>query len=195
MKSTINRRFWGVALAILLLGLIAETRGAHAQEANTTLRGFLRDSVTGDPVNGATVQLEGNDASATTDELGEFIVGPVPLGAYRMTLGKSGYHTRSFDLSITPQHPMEIDVGGMLLVPIILYHIEVGGRITNVNTGEAVAGATVTLDGRLQTQSGEDGSFDFTTDDFEAGTSELHVRMIGYEATSCIPPTSISMGC
>ena len=178
-----SKMSWIRTIACVMAVTSLSVAAAQGQ-SSSTIRGFLRDSITGAPVMGAAVQLESGNVLATTNELGEFEVGPVPLGSHRMTIGLTGYNSRSFEFTITPEHPQDIDIGGMLLIPIVLYHIEVNGRVTNVNTGEIVEGAVVTLDGRLQTQSGQDGTFKFTTDDFEAGTSELHIRMIGYEATS-----------
>lgn len=169
------------ATSILLLGTISSAP-ALAQDEGFTIRGFLRDSASGGPVDDALISIEGISQTATTDGVGEFSIGPIDPGTYLITLSKASYHPRSFRFTITAEMPNAIDIGGILLVRIVTYHLDLAGTVTDVNNGEPVGGAIVTLNGRWQTQSDPNGRFRFVTDDVEAGTSSLHVRTIGYES-------------
>jgi hypothetical protein len=76
-------------------------RVVAAQQA-VTLRGSVRDSVSGRPLGGAIVGLgfTGGDRATRTDDAGEFAFSRVPVGSYSMTVKRLGYEpfVRSIDV-------------------------------------------------------------------------------------------------
>ncbi len=74
------------------------------------LTGTVTDSVSGDPIEGATVVIAwqgspfAHNPSATTDANGDYSIGPVPVGTYPkvVVVGPAGFDARSDSVTIDP---------------------------------------------------------------------------------------------
>jgi hypothetical protein len=84
-------------LALLLAG------GAAAQGTGHVVRGAVRDSSSGQLVNGAIVELAGPSTNATvrTDGQGAFQFAPVQNGRYRVTVRQIGFVEASRDVDVS----------------------------------------------------------------------------------------------
>lgn len=111
------RRAWFVAaLAALLIGT-SEAAGQSTGDFNVpkgtaVLIGLAVDSTTGNPLAGAAVYLRESDASAVSDSLGRFALGPVPVGLYRVSF----FHDRLRQLGVAaaPLYLVDLTKGGII---------------------------------------------------------------------------------
>jgi lysophospholipase L1-like esterase len=62
-----------------------------AARAPGAVSGYVQDEVTGRPVAGATVSVDGTDLGVLTDEAGRFRIGSVPTGAWVLIVQRLGY--------------------------------------------------------------------------------------------------------
>lgn len=65
----------------------------QVSEAQTTgsITGFVVDKSTQQPLEGASVNLEGTDKGAVADSLGQFRIAGIPVKSYNLTISKVGY--------------------------------------------------------------------------------------------------------
>jgi len=82
---------WG-----LLLGV---PRGAAAQ-GTATLRGTVADSLSGQPLTGVSVGLEGQPGGTATDALGNFRLGGIAAGTYTLRVGALGYRAQALPVTL-----------------------------------------------------------------------------------------------
>ena len=68
-------------------------------DSSQNLTGTVVDGTTGKAVSGATVQLQGQNQSATTDSDGSFKIDGVSTGSYTITVTADGY--KDFEGKIT----------------------------------------------------------------------------------------------
>jgi len=98
-----------------------ETKDVHAtlSESSSTITGTVTDAKTGNPINGATIKVNGEQA--TTDSGGSFSLS-VKAGIYTMTITQQGYKTSTNPITVDPgttkNVPMIISSAGLPLVPI-----------------------------------------------------------------------------
>ncbi|HUV33903.1 MAG TPA: carboxypeptidase regulatory-like domain-containing protein, partial [Candidatus Desulfaltia sp.] len=98
-----------------------ETKDVHAtlSESSSTITGTVTDAKTGNPINGATIKVNGEQA--TTDSGGSFSLS-VKAGTYTMTITQQGYKTSTNPITVDPgttkNVPMIISSAGLPLVPI-----------------------------------------------------------------------------
>ncbi len=76
---------------VLLFVLLLATRGAHAQTG--TIRGFVYDQSTGEPMLFTNVILKGTTIGAATDVNGYFSITRIPPGPYTILVTTLGYDT------------------------------------------------------------------------------------------------------
>ena len=82
----------GRLVAAVVAGLLFFNHLNTAQAQGTaTLRGTVTDSLSGQPLAGVSVGLVGQPGGSATDALGQFRLGPVAAGSYRLRLGALGY--------------------------------------------------------------------------------------------------------
>jgi Carboxypeptidase regulatory-like domain len=174
----------GGILTCCLLGWLATTTPATAQDSTATLVGFLRDSLDGTPIGEARIWIEGSDLSTLSREDGSFSLQDVALGLHTLTLAKAGFRPKSFQFEITADFLREVDIGGIGLTPIPSYTVKVEGTLTDVNSGRPIEGATVTLNGLYKAQSRDDGRYEVQGARVPEGNSVVQVRRIGYESAS-----------
>ncbi len=78
-------------------------------DSSQNLTGTVIDATTGKPVTGATVQLEGQDQSATTDSNGTFEIDDVSSGDYNIMVSADGYKDFGGKITVTGQiRPLSI---------------------------------------------------------------------------------------
>ena len=85
---------WG-----LIFGLCWLVQGARAQ-GTATLRGTVADSLSGQPVAGVSVGLEGQPGGTATDALGNFRFGSLVAGTYTLRVGALGYRAQTIALTL-----------------------------------------------------------------------------------------------
>ena len=98
------------AMVVAAIAIIATANPAIAQDGSVS--GIVVDGLTGQPVRGATVTIEGTDIELTTD-LGGAFVATAPAGEYIVLVTKDGYD---------PQRVSEVNVtaGGVADFAVVL---------------------------------------------------------------------------
>lgn len=84
--------------------------GAFAQ--NASVRGFVYDKTTGDPVMFANIQIDGTTIGTTTDVNGYFVLNKLKEGNIVVKVGFIGYETQSVPLKVEKgrMHSLRIDL-------------------------------------------------------------------------------------
>lgn len=96
--AAIAKGYAGRATGILLvLCCMAQLAGA---QSTATLRGTVADSVSGQPVAGVSVGLEGQPGGTATDALGNFKLSGIAAGNYTLRVGALGYRAQTMPLTL-----------------------------------------------------------------------------------------------
>lgn len=103
-----------------------------------SVSGTVTNAVTGEPIAGATIAIDGTELTTTTDSNGAYTISGVQAGTYTITASVSGYTAQSQPLTVDGD-----EVVNFALVPIAA---SVTGRVTNALTGDPIIGATVCID-------------------------------------------------
>jgi hypothetical protein len=93
------KKFLGV---ILFLYLAASFSELHAQESTATVRGFVYDKSSGEPILFTNVFLKGTTYGASTDVNGFFTISKVPAGTYTLMSTYLGYDTAQVEITLKP---------------------------------------------------------------------------------------------
>lgn len=149
---------------------MAEFFGANTTPGSIT--GHVTDSSTGAAISGATVSYSGG--STTTDSSGSYTFSNVPAGSYNLTASQSGYNSQTGSVTVTATAgalnfqltPMSTSGPGTI-----------SGQVTNVSTGGAIAGTTVSFSGGSTTTDSA-GHYSFTG--VTAGTYNVSASHSGY---------------
>ncbi len=137
-----------------------------------TLNGMVTDDDTGDPIEGATVQIGARSGTTAAD--GTYSIANVPVGTYDVTASKTGYTSSTVsDITITDGDTTTQD---FTLTPAAGPGT-LTGTITNSATGLPVAGALVEVDGEERT-TGANGVYTFAS--IESGTYDVTVTKKGF---------------
>jgi len=122
-----------------------------------TIEGTVTDT-NGDAVGGATVTVESTGQSATTASDGSYSIADVPEGDQNVTANADGFKPRIESVTVQADNTVTQDY--------TLEQRTVSGTVTDADTGDAIDGATVTLedsDGNVEsTTTGSDGGYAFT---------------------------------
>jgi hypothetical protein len=86
-------------LLALLVGVGALAPAASAQNT-AALRGTVADSLSGLPVAGVSVGLQGQPGGTTTDALGNFRLSGLASGTYQLRVGALGYRTQTVPVTL-----------------------------------------------------------------------------------------------
>jgi choice-of-anchor B domain-containing protein len=142
------------------------------------LEGIVTDSTTGNPINGATVQVLGKSISTQSNLTGDYKTGTVDSGTYDVQVSAFGYNTK-------------------LITGVVLSN----GVLTNLNV-ELSSGVTITLTGnifynlnssaipnaKIRFTSGPnvidattDVSGNYTINNFVPGVYEVNIQKWGYQ--------------
>jgi outer membrane receptor protein involved in Fe transport len=85
---------------LALLGGICELVPAASAQTTASLRGTVADSLSGLPVAGVSVGLQGQPGGTATDALGNFRLGGIAAGAYQLRVGALGYRTQTLPVTL-----------------------------------------------------------------------------------------------
>ena len=90
-----------------------------AAQGPATLRGTVADSLSGQPLAGVSVGLQGQPGGTATDALGKFRLSGVPAGTYTLRVGALGYraHTLPVTLAAGETRTLNAHRGGQLPQP------------------------------------------------------------------------------
>lgn len=78
--------------------------------AEGTLSGFVRDYVSGEPIQGATVSVLGTESAVLTDPAGYFALNDLPPGRHLVTTEHLAYEQRTDSVTIFSQETVDIEV-------------------------------------------------------------------------------------
>ncbi len=91
--------FTALSAWTLVLGLFLLTHTAQAQ-GTATLRGTVTDSLSNQPMEGASVGLLGQPGGTTTDAQGNFRLGGIETGTYTLRVGALGYRAQALPVTL-----------------------------------------------------------------------------------------------
>jgi TonB-dependent receptor len=101
----LNRFLWATCVAcVAILSSTASLAGAQAVAAATktgTIAGRVTDGVTGSPLPGAKVVVEGAASETSTDREGNFRLDAVPAGSRTLVVSYLGHRDQRIDVSVT----------------------------------------------------------------------------------------------
>ncbi len=93
-------------MLIILLSVLAHTGSAIASDDAVVLAGVIVDSLTGDPIAGASIRAEGRSTGTYTGSRGMFRL-PLPSGTKHLIVRSIGYHERRIAM---PSSPMNVRI-------------------------------------------------------------------------------------
>ncbi|WP_210521766.1 TonB-dependent receptor [Hymenobacter terricola] len=85
---------------VLLSALLGLLPLLAAAQGTATLRGTVADSLSGQPVAGVSVGLQGQSGGTATDALGQFRLGGIAAGSYQVRVGALGYRAQTLPLTL-----------------------------------------------------------------------------------------------
>src|SRR5262245_61151116 len=104
-------RVRGLLPACVVLALIAAFSPHLTAQAGTQVSGRLLNSLSGDPIAGATVILEELKRETTTAADGTFVFANVPPGSYHAVLRAQGYSSRRTEVTaVAGGKPIDVTV-------------------------------------------------------------------------------------
>ncbi len=169
-------------LAITLQAGAGATAAQVPEREFVAITGKVIDAVTGQPIEGVAVVLEGTGLRFETNAAGEFSVDRIAIGGYRLQLTHPDYNPAVGDFNV-------VRAGGFqtAMAPVIVSGSEVitgiMGVLTDRDNGSPLAGARVQLDGgRGGTLT--DGRGRFMLDELAAGWHMIGFSQFGYATRS-----------
>ncbi|MEE1096740.1 MAG: carboxypeptidase-like regulatory domain-containing protein, partial [Bacteroidales bacterium] len=86
-----KKYFVGVLFLLMSVSLYAQ---------NASVRGFVYDKTTGEPVIFANVVIENTTIGAATDVNGYFVISKLKEGSYNLKIGTIGYETATYPIKL-----------------------------------------------------------------------------------------------
>ncbi|HEY6308038.1 MAG TPA: carboxypeptidase regulatory-like domain-containing protein [Candidatus Angelobacter sp.] len=145
--------------------------------ASGAITGQVTDSSTGAAITGATVSYSGG--STTTNSSGNYTLSNVAPGTYTVTASATGYTSLSSTVSVTSGNTATLNFQLNPVPGNVPGTIK--GRVTNISTGGAVSGATVSFIGG-STTADSSGNYSFTN--VTPGTYSVTATHTGYFAVT-----------
>jgi len=139
------------------------------------ITGHVTNSATGAAIAGATVTFSGG--SATTDSNGAYSFTNVAPGTYSLTASQTGFTSQTGSVNVSSGTTSTLD---FQLSPASSPGT-ISGRVTNITTGGAVSGATVSFSGGSTTA---DSSGNYTFTNVTPGTYNVTATHTGYFAVT-----------
>lgn len=156
-------------------------RALGAPPTNTTqasVSGRVIDGQTGRAISGAAISLTGfSTYSQSTDANGNFAIASVDAGAYTLQVAAGGFNSVTANTSVSPGQ--SLDFGTIALVPLSGGGTgTVVGTVTDINTGQPLQGATVTVNS-FNVATAADGTFEINN--VAAGAATAVASAAGYQ--------------
>ena len=137
-----------------------------------SVSGSVSDS-SGIALAGASVSFSGG--STATDASGNYSFANVPAGSYNITASDSGYNSVTLPVTVTAGTNSTLNF--QLSASTSNSPGTIAGTVTNISTGAAISGATVTHDG-ISTTTGTNGGYAFSS--VAPGTYNVTASHSGY---------------
>jgi iron complex outermembrane receptor protein len=137
------RRFLG---AIAVLAAVLACQIQLSAQGGTTLSGRLLNSLSGDPIPGATVQIDELSRQATSGPDGMFTFENVPPGTYHLSVRSAGYSTRRTEVAVstTAGEPRDIAVDPELhFEEVVSVSAEARGQFESFQPTSVLAGQSL----------------------------------------------------
>ena len=96
-------------LACAALALAVALNVHLAAQTGITLTGRLVNSLSGDPISGATVQIDELRRTTTSGADGTFAFQDVPAGTYHVSVHSQGYSARRIEIMVSTTAAPQID--------------------------------------------------------------------------------------
>ena len=158
-------------------GLVDAEAAAPPPAATGSIGGTVSDaSSTESPIEGATVTAEPGGYSTTTATDGTYTLSAVPVGTYTVTASAIGYVDASQTVEVLENQTV---TANFALVPQPTGTIT--GKVTDAETLEPIANATVTVDG-YSTTTADNGTY--TLANLPVGTYTVTASATGYSDAS-----------
>jgi len=166
-----------IAAAMLVLALNAQ--------AQFSITGFVRDAASNKKLPGATLQLEGNQTSTTTDEFGFFRLNKVLAGDHTIVIRFLGYEKKSQSVNVLGNVTLDVD-----LTEVTTLTDEVVVLSTRANENTPTTYTNVNTQTIQKQNFGQDLPYILnwtpsvvTTSDAGAGVGYTGIRIRGSDAT------------
>lgn len=175
-------------LTAVILRALSATPGTATPTVTNSVFGQVLSSAGNLPLSGVAVALDGSSKATTTGTDGKFQLNGVPTSSQILRLSLAGYQDRTF--TITVPSTTQLNLGTVMLSPVSAAVTTLSGTVLDIDTQQAVAGATVALGGgaTLSVQTDAAGKYQFSN--LAAGTYSLSLSAGGYTTQSF----SISLG-
>jgi protocatechuate 3,4-dioxygenase beta subunit len=145
--------------------------------ATGTIQGTVKDT-NNQPIQGATVSVEGTSLQATTNSQGYYQITDVPAGNKTVTASKSGYNSQSKTVTVVAGQTTTVDFS---LTPVPTTGT-IQGTVKDTNN-QPIQGATVSVEGTsLQATTNSQGYYQIT--DIPAGNKTVTASKSGYNSQS-----------
>ena len=102
-----HRRTLSLSCALLVAAVLSATLSAQAASA---LSGRLLNSLSGDPIAGATVQIDELSRTVTSSAEGSFAFDNVPPGTYHVSVHAQGYSTRRTETTVSSSAVVPLEI-------------------------------------------------------------------------------------
>jgi len=155
-------------------GLVDAEAAAPPPAATGSIAGTVTNADTGDLIANATVTADAY--STTTADDGTYTLADLPVGTYTVTASATGYIDASQTVDVLENQITTADFG-LSPQPTGI----ISGTVTDADTEEAIANATVTADG-YSTTTAADGTY--TLADLPVGTYTVTASATGYADAS-----------
>ncbi len=99
-----KKQIFKLILLILFCGALF---GIHA---SGSVKGVITDALTGEPLFGANVFIEGTSLGSATDNEGRYTIRRIPPGQYNLKISYIGYQPKTERISIVSGRTVEVDV-------------------------------------------------------------------------------------
>lgn len=144
------------------------------------IAGIVRDSETELPVSKVVLYTVPSTSVVSTNSGGEYTIGSVSTGKYKLYYGKSGYDTLYADISVIAGKTTTADLTLTKIdTSTAAKYGSIKGKITNSNSGAVISGATITTSPALGSIT-SDSEGVFTIEKILPGTYTLTVSKTGF---------------
>ncbi len=147
----------GIVFAMAIGAFLLGASRAKAAQPQANLYGKVTDTVTGGPLPGVLVTLDG--LTAYSDGNGDYTFPNIQPGSYNATFSKEEYQPEVKMITLN-QGNNELDVG-LIPVAVAVPVANLYGTVIDSATGYALPGVKVTIDGAV-TYTDSNGFYSFT---------------------------------